>query len=153
VFGGLPVLDGVTDMTDKLSNTPPLPQRSRHRLLATTAGLLALFFVAALVAVRLWVFDSAETRHGVRGGRNPDVPAKGAGAPAGRQNPCEPKGRVLEVARRAVGPEYRPDAAPRMDARGEHCEVVLWRLPKVPGGYRVVTINRVGDVVSGRPGL
>lgn len=147
------MLDGVTDMTGKSSNTPPLPHGARHRLLGTTAGLLALFVVAALVAVRPWMFRSAELRHGVRSGATPDVAATGAGAPAGRQNACEPKARVLELARKAVGPEYHADAVPRMDVRGEHCEVLLWRLPKTPGAYRVVTINQVGAVVSVRRGM
>jgi hypothetical protein len=78
---------------------------------------------------------------------------EGDSSGASRTSPCEPKDHVLETARRAAGTDYRHEVDPRMEVEGDTCTIVLWRLPKTPGGYRVVTVDADGDVTSIRPGL
>jgi hypothetical protein len=67
----------------------------------------------------------------------------------GRQasNPCAPRKRVLEAARSAAGVEYRQDSAPLISREGNTCVVTLWRIPKVPGGFRTVTVGAEGKVL------
>ena len=63
------------------------------------------------------------------------------------RNPCTPKARVIEIARAAAGPDYRQDPAPRVRRDGDTCLVAVWRIPKAPGGFRLVTIGGDGKVL------
>ncbi len=62
-------------------------------------------------------------------------------------NPCAPRKRVLEAARAAAGVEYRQDPAPLISKEGNTCVVTVWRIPKVPGGFRTVTVGAEGKVL------
>jgi hypothetical protein len=61
--------------------------------------------------------------------------------------PCAPRKRVLEAARAAAGVQYRQDPAPLISKEGNICVVTLWRIPKVPGGFRTVTVGADGKVI------
>jgi hypothetical protein len=118
------------------------------------AALPALLILLTLVSVPLRVFPVRVG--GASAGDEAkacNVPAIGVAATMAPNGPCQPRSRILEVARRAAGPEYRADTTPRMQVDGDTCSVLLWRLPKKPGGYRIVTVDAHGRVVSVRPGL
>lgn len=74
---------------------------------------------------------------------------------------CTPTERYVEAAKSAAGMSGALEAkvtaeanakAKRADER-HTCVVVLWRLPKKPGGYRTVTLTTNGRVVSIKRGM
>lgn len=117
-------------------------------------GLPAFLILITLASVGLRIFPVSVTRspeaHGVA---VQNAPLQADGAESRVLTPCVPTEQVLEVARRAAGAEFAHEAAPQMYSQGDTCEIVLWRLPKRPGGCRIVTLDATMQVVSVRPGI
>jgi hypothetical protein len=74
---------------------------------------------------------------------------------------CVPTERYVEAAKSAARMSGAVEAkvsaetnikAKRADER-HTCVVILWRLPKKPGGYRIVTLTTDGRVVSVKRGM
>ena len=147
-----------------------IPHPSRPGSMVAFVALPAFLILLTLVSVPLRILpvdvthsptvdDAGRPAAGARSGTgeepiaSPSGTAATAAAASGGGSPCEPRSRVLEVATRAAGRAYRQDAAPQLDVVGDTCEVLLWRLPKKPGGYRVVVVDASGKVVSVRPGI
>jgi hypothetical protein len=151
VFGGLPEENPLARVTrDPRTPTPMLtPHPSRPGSMVAFVALPAFLILLTLVSVPLRIFPVG-ARHSPPGD---DVRGDTDVAGPAQEGPCKPRSRILKTARRAVGPEYRQEAAPQMDVREGTCEVLLWRLPKTPGGYRVVRVDSNGKVVSVRPGM
>ena len=130
-----------------------IPHPSRPGSIVAFVALPALLILLTLVSVPIRVFPVRVEPIPADDIKPSGAPVGDVAAPYGREGPCEPKSRVLYVARRAAGPEYYGEAAPQMDVVGDTCEVLLWRLPKRPGGYRIVKVDASGRVVRVQPGL
>jgi hypothetical protein len=144
----------VSRSTRKRRTAMLIPHPSRPGSMVAFVALPALLILLTLVSVPLRVFpvrvEQTPTADDVKAASGP---VQAVGAASRPHSPCEPKGRVLEAARRAAGPDYYGEAAPQMDVVGDTCEVLLWRLPKRPGGYRIVKVDASGRVVRVWPGL
>ena len=127
-----------------------LPHPSQPASMIAFVALPAFLILLTLVSAPLRVVPVVGPGHQEANSKR-DLDAKVA-SQLPTEGPCAPRDRLVEVARQAVGPEYRNREAATMDAIGNVCQVVLWRLPKTPGGYRVVTIDARGKVLSVLPG-
>jgi hypothetical protein len=75
-----------------------------------------------------------------------------AGRPATDQKAIVDEARVLHIARQAVATndtwvDQAEFEGPQRKADGSW-SVLVWRLPKVPGGHRVILINEEGRVTA-----
>jgi hypothetical protein len=123
-------------------------------IVATVAALAALF-TSILESGSgplpvVWNAGDATSAQAARGGSQLKV-AEPLEPPA--EGPCTPRNRVLEVATRAAGLDQRHDVDVRMSVDAKICVVVLWTLPKRPGGYQFVTLDGSGKVIAVRPGF
>jgi hypothetical protein len=170
VFGGLLKGRSLTRLTRDRHTPILMPHPSRPGSMVAFVGLPAFLILLTLVSVPLRIFPigvrhspAAEDAGRASDGSLSEGGAEGLSSPVVRgvtdatgspdKGPCEPRNRVLEIARRAAGPAYSQDVAPRMEVEGGTCAISLWRIPKTPGGHRVVIIDASGKVVSVRPGM
>ena len=62
-------------------------------------------------------------------------------------NPCEPQKRVLAAVEAAIGSVSGPDHEVTMSRQEDKCAVLVWSIPKVPGGFVTVIVDAKGKVV------
>ena len=154
MFGGLLGKNPLTRMARERRTPMLTPHPSHPGSMVAFVALPAFLILLTLVSVPLRIFPVGANRvPAVDDAKGSDALARGGAAESPPNGPCEPSSLVLEAARRAAGPDYRHEAAPQMDVEGNTCVVLLWRLPKRPGGYRIVRVDASGRVMSVRPGL
>jgi hypothetical protein len=131
VFGGLLKGGALARVTRDRRTQILMPHPSRPGSMVAFVGLPAFLILLTLVSVPLRIFpvgvrqspavegaaragDESPSAGGAEGISSPVVRGVTDATGSPDRGPCEPRTRVLEIARRAAGPAYRQDVAPRM---------------------------------------